>query len=195
MTTTQKTFCSFVVAVIAMSQTVDAKEMTAFDLVKEGNRYVGEQSKDRVVQIRSEKSAGSLTPDVWYIVYYDPDAALKAVEVKFDGGKKLDVKRPPRLLEPITRANEPLPKDKLKVDSDKALRIASKESVLEKLTLKASRAVLERRGFDDAMPVWKVRFWAARVSHPADTVDLGEVFLSAEDGTVLKSDLHLDRVN
>jgi hypothetical protein len=195
MTTTQKTFCSFVVAVIAMSQTVDAKEMTAFDLVKEGNRYVGEQSKDRVVQIRSEKSAGSLTPDVWYIVYYDPDAALKAVEVKFDGGKKLDVKRPARLLEPITRANEPLPKDKLKVDSDKALRIASKESVLEKLTLKASRAVLERRGFDDAMPVWKVRFWAARVSHPADTVDLGEVFLSAEDGTVLKSDLHLDRVN
>jgi hypothetical protein len=195
MTTTQKTFCSFVVAVIAMSQTVDAKEMTAFDLVKEGNRYVGEQSKDRVVQIRSEKSAGSLTPDVWYIVYYDPDAALKAVEVKFDGGKKLDVKRPARLLEPITRANEPLPKDKLKVDSDKALRIASKESVLEKLTIKASRAVLERRGFDDAMPVWKVRFWAARVSHPADTVDLGEVFLSAEDGTVLKSDLHLDRVN
>jgi hypothetical protein len=184
-----------VVVVIAMSQTVDGKEMTAFDLVKEGNRYVGEQSKDRVVQIRSEKSAGSLTPDVWYIVYYDPDAALKAVEVKFDGGKKLDVKRPARLLEPITRANEPLPKDKLKVDSDKALRIASKESVLEKLTLKASRAVLERRGFDDAMPVWKVRFWAARVSHPADTVDLGEVFLSAEDGTVLKSDLHLDRVN
>src|SRR5262245_13005997 len=195
MTTTQRSLCSFVAAFIAMSQAVAAKEMTAFDLVKEGNRYVGEQSKDRVVQIRSEKSVGSVTPDVWYIVYYDPDAALKAVEVKFADGKKMDVKRAARLLEPITRANEPLPKDKLKVDSDKALRIASKESVLDKLTLKASRVVLERRGFDDATPVWKVRLWAARVSHPTDTVDLGEVILSAEDGTVLKSDLHLDRVN
>jgi len=37
-----------------------AGELTAFDLVKEGNRYVGEPSKDKVVQIRSDKSVGTL---------------------------------------------------------------------------------------------------------------------------------------
>ena len=30
-------------------------------------------------------------PNVWYVVYYDPDAVLKAVEVKFGAGKKMDV--------------------------------------------------------------------------------------------------------
>ena len=46
---------------------------TAFALVKEGNRHVGEEARDRVVQIRSEKSVGSLVPNIWYIVYYDPE--------------------------------------------------------------------------------------------------------------------------
>src|SRR5256885_13251555 len=79
-----------------------AAEPTAFELIKEGNKHVGEDAKDRVVQIRSEKSIGSLVPNVWYVVYYDPDASLKATEVKFGGGKKLGVKRPNRLLEPVT---------------------------------------------------------------------------------------------
>ena len=56
------------------------KDATAFDLMKEGNRYVGEQAKDRVVQVRSEKSMGSLSPKVWYVVFYDPTASMKAVE-------------------------------------------------------------------------------------------------------------------
>ncbi|HYV27398.1 MAG TPA: hypothetical protein VFA77_07685 [Candidatus Eisenbacteria bacterium] len=193
-TKAQQYLCILVLGLATASQTVVAKEMSAFDLAKEGNRYIGEQSKDKIVQIRSEKSVGTLTPDLWHVVYYDPDAALKAVEVKFGAGKKMEVKRPVRLLEPITRANEPLLKEKLKIDSDKALDIASKEPVLGKLTLKASRMVLERRGFDDAAPVWKIQLWA-RLSNPADSVDIGEVVLSAEDGTVLKSDLHPDRVN
>src|SRR5882672_10939460 len=128
---TKAPYCLFALALslAATSRVAVAKEMSAFDLAKEGNRYIGEQSKDRIVQIRSEKSVGTMTPDIWYVVYYDPDAALKAVEVKFGAGKKMEVKRPVRLLEPITRAHEPLPKDKLKIDSDKALDIASREPV------------------------------------------------------------------
>src|SRR5262249_11614685 len=113
----------------------------------------------------------------------------------FGAGKKLEVTRPVRLLEPITRAQDPLPNEKLKIDSDRAIDIATREPVLEKLTLKSSRLVLERRGFDDATPVWKVQLWAARLSNPAESADVGEVIISAEDGTVLKSDLHPDRVN
>jgi len=99
-------------------------EPTAFELLKEANRYVGEQAKDKVVQIRSEKSVGSLTPNVWYVVLYDPTATLKAQEVKFGSGKMLSVKRPMRLLEPVTGGDLPLNRDQLKVDSDKAISIA-----------------------------------------------------------------------
>src|SRR5688572_31167962 len=77
-----------------------AKELTAFDLIKEGNRYVGEHVRDKVVQIRSEKSVGGLTPNIWYVVYYDTTASLKAMEVKVGAGKMPDVKRPMRLVEP-----------------------------------------------------------------------------------------------
>jgi len=169
--------------------------MTAFELAKEGNRYIGEQAKDKVVQIRSEKSIASLTPDIWYVVYYDPDATLKAVEVKFGAGKKMEVKRPVRLLEPITKADEPLSPEKLKVDSDTALAIARREPLLGNLTLKASRLILERHGMDDPTPVWRIRLWAAKLENPRDNADVGEVIISAEDGTVLKRDLkpaHVD---
>src|SRR6266567_9438105 len=111
-------------------QTAGGSEMTAFELIKEGNRYVGEQSKDKVVQIRSEKSVGGLTPNIWYVVFYDTTATLKAVEVKFAAGKMQDVKRPLRLLEPVTGGDTPLDRAKLKVDSDEAVKTALKEPVL-----------------------------------------------------------------
>src|ERR1041385_278425 len=95
-----------------LSQLVHAGEPTAFDLVKEGNRHLGEDAKGRVVQIRSEKSVGGLTPNIWFVVYYDPDAAAKATEVKFAAGTKVAVKRPPRILEPITGSHRELPKEK-----------------------------------------------------------------------------------
>jgi hypothetical protein len=191
--TTQPWVCAILFCLVVLSQAA-AKDATAFQLAKEGNRYLGEQSKDKVVQIRSDKSIGGLTPDIWHIVYYDPDTTLKAIEVKFGGGKKMDVSRPLRLLEPVTKGDEPLPKDKLKIDSDAALDIARKEPLLEKLTLKASRLTLARRTHDDSTPVWKVRFWAAKLKHPGDDADVGEVVLSAEDGKVLKSDLRPERV-
>jgi hypothetical protein len=169
-----------------------AEELTAFQLIKEGNRHVGEDAKDKVTQIRSEKSIGSLTPTIWFVVYYDPDATAKATEVKFGAGKKLEVKRPARILELAGRTHTPLPKEKLKTDSDKALDIATKEPLLKNLKLTASRLTLERW---DEMPVWKVRLWAAKLRNPGKDVDIGEVFIAVEDGKVVKNDLHIDRVD
>lgn len=166
-------------------------EPTAFELVKEGNRHVGEEAKDRVVEIRSEKSVGSLVPNIWYVVYFDPDATAKATEVKFGAGKKLSVKRPARVLEFAT-GNTELPKEKLKVDSDRAIDIAKKEPMLNNLTLTATQLKLERYS---AEPVWKVRFWAAKLRDPSKTVDIGEVFVNATDGKVVKNDLHINRVD
>jgi hypothetical protein len=186
---TQLTMTSLATGLFLLAFPLSAGDMTAFDLVKEGNQYVGVQSKDKVVQIRSEKSIGTLTPDIWRVVYYDPDAPLKAVEVKFGAGKKLDVKRPARILEPLTKAQDPLPKEQLKVDSDEAFKIASKEPLLENLKLKATRLTLERRSSDDSSPVWKVELWAAKLKNPNDNIDIGDVLISADTGTVLKSDL------
>src|SRR5882672_1619408 len=103
------------------ASTVFAEELTAFQLIKEGNKHVGEDAKDRVTQIRSEKSIGSLVPTIWFVVYYDPDATAKATEVKFGAGKKLEVKRPARILAPFTGAHRELNREKMKIASDKAI--------------------------------------------------------------------------
>ena len=168
-----------------------AGDLTAFDLIKEGNRHVGEDAKDKVVQIRSEKSVGTLTPNIWYVVYYDPDATFKATEVKFGGGKKMDVKRPTRVFETIT-GEKAFDLDKLKIDSPKALKVAQEDSLLENLKLTNTQMWLEKR---DGEPVWKVKFWAQKLRKPDQTVDIGDIFVSAETGKVVKSDLKINRVD
>src|SRR5579864_4446658 len=118
---------SMVVSAGSLGASALADEPTALSLIAEGNRYVGEQAKDKIVQIRSEKSVGTLNPIIWYVVFYDPTASLKAVEVKFGAGKMLDVKRPWRLLEPVSGGDLPLDREKLKIDSPDAIKTALKE--------------------------------------------------------------------
>jgi len=169
-----------------------AEEKTAFALIKEGNRHVGEDAKDKVVQIRSEKSLGTLTPNIWYIVYYDPDAAAKATQVKFGGGAKLEVKREFRLFELASKAHLPLEREKLKIDSDRAIEIATAEPMLKNLKVLATRLTLERW---EEMPIWKVRLWAAKLRNPNRDADIGEVFVSAETGKVIRNELKINRVD
>ena len=169
-----------------------ATEPTAFELIKLGDPYVGVQSKDKVVQIRSDKSIASLTPDIWYVVYYDPDATFKAVEVKFGAGQKLDVSHPGRVLEMFGDDNKPLDAAKLKIDSDQAIKIATAQPLLKNLTLKATQLKLEH---GDAGPQWRVKLWAAKLKNPDDDADIGEVILSGSDGSVIKTDLHPNSVD
>ncbi len=166
-------------------------EPTAFQLIKEGNRYVGEQAKDKVVAIRSEKSIGTLAPKIWYVLYYDTTASLKVTEVKFAAGKMIDVKRPFRLLERAT-GNKVLDKDKLKIDSDKAISIALKEPILENIKVKSVEAKLQD---SDTGPVWKIKMWAQKLKNPNDTADIGVVTVTADDGKVINTDVHINRVD
>ena len=176
-----------------LSQIANAGEPTAFELVKEGNRHLGEEAKGRVVQIRSEKSVGGLTPNIWFVVYYDPDATAKATEIKFAAGTKVSVKRPARVLESISGSYRELPKEKLKIDSDKAIEIAKNEPLIKNLTLTNTELKLERG--EDEQPVWKVKLWAAKIRRPSDTVNIGEIHISAENGKVVKNDLKPGRVD
>jgi len=192
----QKRYVLKTIAVAAMTFAVAraalAADPTAFELIKLGNQYVGVQSKDQVVQIRSEKSVGTLTPNIWYVLYYDPDATLKAVEVKFGAGRKLDVSHPLRLIEPVTGGDKALDRSKLKVDSDKALKIATVEPLLKSLTLKATQFWLQH---GDEGPVWRVRLWAAKLKNPNDDADVGDVYISADAGKVVRTDLHPNSVD
>lgn len=168
------------------------KDPTAFDLMKEGNRYVGEQAKDRIVQIRSERSVGSLSPKVWHVVYYDPTAAMKSVEVKFAAGKMVDVKRPFRLVERISDASRPMDKEKLKIDSDEAIKIALKEPILADIKVKSVEARLEN---EDLGPTWTLKLWAEKLVKSTETANIGTIEISAEDGKVLQSDIKLGRLD
>ena len=187
----RKAVCVALLA-LAMSGAAVAGELTAFNLVKEGDRFIGEQSRDKIVQIRSDRSAGTLVPSIWYLVYYDPDAPLKAVEVKFGAGQKMDVSRPLRLLEPITGAEKVLDQAKLKVDSDRALDIARAQPLLANLTLTSTQFWLQH---SDEGPRWKIKLWAAKLNNPSHQADVGDVFISTTDGSIIRADLHPNSIN
>jgi hypothetical protein len=144
------------------------------------------------VQIRSEKSVAGLTPNIWYVVFYDKDATFKTAEVKFGAGKKLDVKHPMRAPMGYINDKNILDQKILKVDSDKAIKTATAEPLLDKLTIRATQLWLENV---DNAPTWRVRLWAQKLRHPNDDADIGEVFVNANDGKVVKSDLHINRVD
>jgi len=65
--------------------------------------------------------------------------------------------------------------------------------LLKGLTLKATQLWLEHG--DTEPVVWRVRLWAAKINHPDEMADIGEVTLSADTGKVVKVDLHIDRLN
>ncbi len=186
------TVAAFALALVGQLQGAD---LTAFELIKEGNDYVGKDAQNKVIEIRSERSVGSLTPAVWYITYYDPDATFRATEVKFGAGKKLSVKRPTRVWD---RSAAALDRERMKVDSDRAIQIALKEPLLEKLTIKATQLKLEKAGDagqgDKSLPVWRVDLWAAKLSNPNRLTHIGHIVLSANDGKVLVTDLKISRV-
>jgi hypothetical protein len=172
-------------------QSVSAAQMTAFALVKEGDKVIPPQAKDRITQIHSEKSTGSLVPDVWHIDYFDPTAAFKTTEVTFVAGKVTEITRPKRLLDAVSGTRQ-LDWKKLKVNSDRALAIALKEPLLKKLHLRATEFWLERK---ETISTWKIRFWAARLGKPDQTVEIGDLYLSSKTGEVLKTDLHIQNAD
>jgi hypothetical protein len=177
---------------LAMASHAMARDLTAFELVKAGDPYVGVQSKDKVLQIRSEKSIASLTPDMWHVVYYDPTIGMKSVEVTFGGGKELQVSHPGHPFQMPFHDRDILDNSKLKIDSDDVLKKATSQPLLKNLTLKASQLTLDH---SDLGPVWKIRLWAAKLNNPDKQVDIGMITFSATDGSIVKSDLRPDRVD
>ena len=175
----------------ASSQGLFAAGATAFDLAKEGDKVIPQQARDKITQIHSEKSTGTLVPDVWCIDYFDPTAAFKTTEVLFVGGKVKEITRPKRLFESFTGTRQ-LDWRKLKINSDRALAIALREPLLKNLHLRATQFWLERTPIG---ATWKIRFWASRQGKPDQTVEIGDLFLSAKTAEIIKTNLHTQKAD
>jgi hypothetical protein len=171
--------------------TASVQDKTALELAKEGNKYVIEQSQDKVVQIRSEKSTGGTTPNTWYITYFEGINTPKGTELKLATGTELKfvgsylqtVKRNVRLLDSESDSYAELDPQKLLVDSESALSIALKQPILDNLHVLATDMRLEQN--PEGSPVWKVSIWAAKKGTKVD-VKVGEIWLSSVDGKVCK---------
>jgi hypothetical protein len=168
------------------------EEPTAFELIKEGNKSVGTQSQDKVMQIRSEKSFLSLTPNIWYVLYYDAAVTAKKAEVKFGAGRQIGISRGWNPFGRSGTMDRLLDLKKLKVDSDEVIKSATTDPLVGKITIKATQLWLENM---EGKPVWKVRLWAAKLKAPETTVRIGDIYISAETGKVVKSTLHVDKVS
>lgn len=162
-------------------------DSTALQLVKSGNDYVAMPSRDKVLRIYSDKSVGTLEPNIWHIVYYDPTVFSRSVEVKFGAGQEMDVSHPIRPFMLPASAGDILDRSKLNVDSDRALGIAISQPLLKGLTLRSTKLTLDN---GDTGPVWKVELYVAKVNDPTKEADIGAICISASDMSVAKSDLH-----
>jgi hypothetical protein len=179
----------FVLGAVLAVATVQlaAADPTALDLIKKGDNYVGVQSKDKVLEVYSDKSVASLQPNIWYVVFFDPDVFFKTTQVKFGAGQEMEVSHPMHAFALPAKPDQILDMSTLHVDSDRALQIASSQPLLKGLTLRYSKLTLEKV---DGVPTWKVELWAAKVSDSTKDADVGTVSISAVDRSVINLDLH-----
>jgi tetratricopeptide (TPR) repeat protein len=166
---------------------------TALDLVAEANKLVGPQSQDKIVQIRSKKSATSLAPSTWILVLYDVQADWGAKEVIFEVGKPPAVNIPTRILELFSSDKNPFDRELIKIDSDVAIKSILDDPKLKNISVKATELSLQHG--DKDTPIWKIRVWALKRRDPRHDTEIGEVWISATDGKVIRSDLHPQRVD
>jgi hypothetical protein len=80
-----------------------------------------------------------------------------------------------------------------------AIKRALKEPVLENVKVTATQMKLEQAegsvlGTEGSgEPVWKLKLWAAKNGDVGET-DIGEMWVSATDGKIVKADLHTDKL-
>jgi len=163
-------------------------EFTALQLVKLGNHYINEESQDEVIQITSEKTVGSLTPESWRINYYNPKATFKVTEVRFENGKMIRVREPDRVFNIFAPgARKPMDLSKINLDSDDALKVVMDLPEAQAQTIISVEMKLQR-GFG-GFPVWQINLFGESQSNASDEKDLGTVILLATDGEIMKNTL------
>ena len=168
---------------------MSAAESTGLRALQEANRHVAAEARNKVMQLRSEKSTNGLTPRAWTVLYYDPSVRMRTTIVKIGAVGEPRAEHPFR---PFSRPDPKLAFDptNVRIDSDEALKVAQKDRLLDKVKLTSSRVTLEL--WEEA-PVWKIEFWAEKTHDPKRSPDIGRIFVDVREPKVVNRDLHIDR--
>lgn len=160
---------------------------TALELLRRGNSHVSTRSKDRIIQIVSERTPVEQVPQQWRLIYHDEKATFKTVEVRFASGEMERVFEPNRLFGVFTReASRVLDLSKVHIDSDRAIQAAVAAFQNEPVTVREVELKLER-GYG-GLPVWNVKLWGEVPGKAVEDAAIGTVIVLAEDAKILKKD-------
>ena len=137
-----------------------------------------EVAKNKVLRAEADRFQVGTIPQRWRITYYDPNALYDATELRFEKGQMARLHQPTRLLGVLNpQAPKPMDIEKIKIDSDEAVRVALGLPTVTPLSIKTVELELERG--TGGLPVWKVRLFGL-------TQQEGSVTIAADDGKVLK---------
>ena len=188
-TAAAKALILLLATLVAAMIPVSGAELTGLEALREANRQVGAEAKNKILQVRSERSTNGLAPKTWSVMFYDASVGMKTTVVKLSAGRE------PRIDHPFALFKRPDPKrifdpSSVRIDSDAALKVAAKDRLLEKVKLNGARITLE---LWEGSPVWKIEFWAEKAKEPARTPAIGQIFVDGQEGKVVNRDLHISR--
>jgi hypothetical protein len=126
---------------------------------------------------RIEARDGNPTPERWYILVHHPDEESGLHEYVVAGGEVVASRKISQFAEGV-RAEEIIPSDGLKVDSDRAGKVAQQYAQANNVTPATFNYQL-RRDTDDGLPVWNV------TCIDSAGKALGGVVVAANKGSVL----------
>lgn len=167
----------FALALAAAAQDSTQTNWTALALAREGDKYLDAKARGKIVDLHSDKSVGGLTPSTWHITYFNPTIMLKRTEIEFVSGRKTELSHPNGMSGWLS-GTKVLQTRKIRMDSDRALALASKEPNLKGLNLQASQVWLEATTIG---PAWKIRLWSDKPEAVAD------IKIATRDGKIIES--------
>ncbi|MBC8001446.1 MAG: serine/threonine protein kinase [Opitutaceae bacterium] len=179
---------------IRATQSAEFMVPTAFLALKEGDRFLNNRSRGKVVRIVSTRSADGTAPTNWSVFYFDPLARQKLVEVQFRGREMMKVHEPGAsfggLFAPLPR---PLDNSKLAINSDEAIRILMRQPEIDKLPVRITEMELLSNDRDE--PTWRIVLWSVKRRDTNLSVRIGELVLSGSDGRIITNTLKPSRVD
>lgn len=177
--------------------------LTAFQALEVAKKQVNAESRSRLVQIIGKKSAISVMPVEWAVLFFDPNAEQSGILVTIAGNSVIKVQDGYTQMDKFRLAayklEEVIDPKTLKVDSNKAVEGIERSSILNGLKLSSATLYLHKEGKAPMDPgIWEIVLYALPKLPPGKSqvteVKIGTARVSAETGQVLELKIDLKKV-
>jgi serine/threonine protein kinase len=171
------------------------EDISAFAARSIAESAVAPELRQNLIQIASvqNKQSGP-NPTGWRFLFWDKSASQNVRAVTVTGQTISEIKEGfvelNRFRVAPYKAEEIIPADKLKIDSQDAIHTVTQTPELASVKLTSASYFLEK-GKGNLPPVWRI---GLRGEVSGKTLDLGEVRVSAESGNILELKLKLDKI-